>query len=433
MSVISSVLEASKWTFELEIAADMLDQQVAEQKNKIRLAADHPGFRKGKVPDHILTMRLGPQFGVSEGIDHAVQRVARDTIVGQSLKVVGHPNVTKMDPYVPHQPLRFTLEVEVLPAVTMGPYKGLSHHVSLEPVTDEQLEQEIRGIMKRFHLYPPVSRPIAVGDMAIIDIHTSDSDGTVIEQWSREKGGYIVGDQLFGSQLDLALVGKSAGDAFDATDTFPEGFELAVVAGKTISFKGVIESVRGSEVGDLSDELVASTFKVPTVEELKAVIRTNLEQASQRHFEDARIQALMSQVTDGMTVTLSDTLIELEVGAMVEEEKERLKKDNTTLEAALAQSNLTKDDWEAQLKPHATQRVKAALAYAEIVALENIELGQDDVVAFVQSKKPEWRREDVLANWSSLNLNHITRVLIQERALELVVSSSVYEPLVVSS
>lgn len=433
MSVISSVQEASKWTFELEIPADALDQQVAEQKNIIRSNVEYPGFRKGKVPDHILTMRLGPQFGVSEGIDKAIQAVARDVIVGQSLKVVGSPSVTKMDSYTPNQPLRFTLEVEVLPSVTMGPYKGLTHHVSLEPVTDERVKQEVKGLMGRLHVYPTVSRPIVTGDVALIDIKATDADGSIIDQWTKEKGGYGVGTGLFGTQLDDALIGKSAGDSFEATESFPSTFEFEVVAGKTISFSGTVTMVRSHDPAELTDDIVSTVFQVPTVDGLFELVRSNLEQVAQRQFEDARIQALMSQVTDAMTVTVSDTLTELEMGAMVEEEKERLKTNHTTLEKALAESNMTETEWKEQLKPHAVQRVKAALAYAEIVSLEGIELGQDDVVAFVQSKKPEWRREDVLANWSNLNLTAITRILVQDRALALVVSSSVYESLAVAS
>jgi len=432
MTVISSVQDESKWTFELEIVADALDEHVSNQKNVIRANAEYPGFRKGKVPDHVLAMRFGPQFGVSEGIDQAIQQVARTVIKEQSLNVVGTPQVTKMDPYKPQQPLRFTIEIEVIPSVTLGTYKGLTHHVSLAPVTDEQVTQEIQSLMKRYTLYPTVDRPIKMGDLAVIDINATDASGAVIEQWSKDKGGYSVGSQLFGAQLDEALVGKSAGDSFGATETFPDGFELAAVAGKTISFEGTVSAVRSADVSELTDELVAIVFQVPTIVELKQVITNQLQEVAQRRFEEDRVQALMSQVVDGMTVKVSDTLAALEVKSIVEEEKERLNHKKVTLAHALKEANLTEDDWKAALKPQATQRLKAALAYSEILSLENIELGTDDVVTFVLSKKPEWRREDVLANWASLNMPSIIRVLTQERALEVVVSSSVYEPSVES-
>lgn len=426
MSVLSEVKNENKWVFEIEVPSDLIHELIGKKQNEIRAGLEIPGFRKGKAPDEVIKSRFGDYFGVQEGLEWAVDVTCRKAIVERQLNVVGRPEITKMGEYKPSESLAITLEVEVLPEVVLGTYKGLSYSATLTPVTDDDVSQTLANLRERFATLELVDSPIQIQDIAVVSIQSQIQDGPAVESWTNPNGGIRVGSGLFGESFDQALIGKVVGDTFQVVDTFADDFQFAEVAGKTVVMTGSIKEVRSRKVPDVFTEAMLSQLGVSDEAALTQNCRDYLEQDAQTTFVNQRLEQLMDQVVSGMTITVSDTLLNMELDAMVAAEEERCKKRNTTLNDELKKANQTLDAWRESLKETALIRVKAGLAYSKIAELEGWTVTEEELVAFIGKQDPKLSEFQIKQMVEKGDMRHFIGFLIREKAIKLLVESAVH-------
>jgi|GEM_PF-1418813 len=426
MSVLSEVKNENKWVFDIEVPSELINELIAIKQNEIRQEFETPGFRKGKVPDRVLKSRLGEHFGVQDALEWAVNRTCRDVIVHRKLRVVGQPEITKMGEYKPSGPLTVTLEVEVLPDVEIGAYKGLSYTATLTPVTDEDVSRALLTLRERFATIELVDSPIQLQDIAVVSMESRVQDGAAIEAWTNPNGGVRIGSGLFGEAFDQALVGKVVGDTFHVIDTFPDDFSFAEVAGQTVVLTGSVKEVRTRKVPDTFTEAMLSQLGVGEESDLILNCRLFLEKQAEKDFHDQRFSELMEQVVGGMTCTVSDTLFNIELEGMVAAEEARCKKGNTTLADELKKANLTFDNWRESLRETVIIRVKTGLVYTKIAELEGWEITDEELMAFIRQQDPKISEFQVKEMLKKSDMQPFYGYLIRERAINLLVESAVH-------
>lgn len=110
-----------------------------------------PGFRKGHVPEKILVERLGEIAILEEVAETAIAEAYPHIIEEHQLDVIGRPKVavTRMSP---GEPIGFSIEVALMPDVTLPDYKTIAAEVmkqeDIVEVTDKEVEDTIEQIRK---------------------------------------------------------------------------------------------------------------------------------------------------------------------------------------------------------------------------------------------------------------------------------------------
>jgi len=131
---------------QFSIEKEAVDAERQEIVRQLAGTADIPGFRKGKVPEHIVSTRYGDIIR-EKLIEHLITHSYTDAVSEHKVVPVIEPEVSdvKLD-----GGLSFKVYVEIKPDVTVKKYKQLVvKKTAPEPVTDEAVEEVLREWEKR--------------------------------------------------------------------------------------------------------------------------------------------------------------------------------------------------------------------------------------------------------------------------------------------
>ena len=164
------------------------------------------------------------------------------------------------------------------PEVKLGEYKGLAVEKVETTVTDEDVENELKSLQERqAELVVKEEGTVENGDTAVIDfegfVDGEAFEGGKGENYSSNRFWYIH------PGFEEQVIGLKSGESKDVEVSFPEEYHAAELAGKPATFKVTVHEIKTKELPELNDEFAKEADEaVATLDELKAKLRTNLEE-----------------------------------------------------------------------------------------------------------------------------------------------------------
>ena len=157
--------------------------------------------------------------------------------------------------------------------VTIGEYKGLELTRTSQPVTDDDVQAEIK-----YNLEDNGSEvkdgTVENGDTVTINF-TGTIDGKEFDGGSAEDYELVVGDGEMIDGFEDGIVGMKSGETKELDLTFPDDYYEESVAGKAVVFKVTLQKF--TRPAELTDEWVAENTEYKTVDEYRAAVKTQLE------------------------------------------------------------------------------------------------------------------------------------------------------------
>ena len=137
-----------------EIPADIFEKERAVALKKVGEEISLPGFRKGHVPETMITQKFGEALINEEMANLAIDHAYPEILKRHKIHAVGMPSVavTKL---AKGNPFEFTLTFQVMPEITLPDYKALAKEVmtakdEAPEATDEEVEQAVNELRKQF-------------------------------------------------------------------------------------------------------------------------------------------------------------------------------------------------------------------------------------------------------------------------------------------
>jgi len=315
-----------------------------------------PGFRKGKVPARIIDQRVGRGAVLQEAVNEALPQFYGQAVEENSVRPIGQPEVDVTEvPAEDGQELKFTVEVDVRPEITLPDYASMKHEVETVTVSDEDVEERLTSLRERFGTLKGVDRAVETGDFVSIDLDARIGD----EQIDAVTGvSYEVGSGNMLDGMDEALVGMTAGE----TKTFTAPLAGGDREGEDAEVTVTVQSVKVRELPELDDDFAQLASEFDTLDELKADVTKQAERA--KKFEQG-VQArdkVLEHLLETIEIPVPDSIVEAEVHAHLENE-DRLEDDEHRAEVE-----------ESTRKALRTQFLLDAIAEAEEVSVEQPEL-----------------------------------------------------------
>jgi trigger factor len=366
-------------TYEVEIVLDKaaFDAEVNKVYRKNVSKMNVPGFRRGKAPKSVLEKMYGSAVFYEEAIDNLLPEAYSAAIAEAKLDVVSRPDIELVSTGDVGVVLKATVTVK--PTVKVSEYKGLTAERPEVTVTEEEITREIDSVRNRnARVLTVEDRAAELGDEAIIDFE-GFLDGVAFEGGKGEKHPLKLGSGNFIPGFEEQIVGHNKGESFDITETFPEEYGEASLAGKETVFKIVLHEIKRTELPELDDEFVKDVSEFDTVDEYKASISAKIADRK-NNSADAEVEnQLIDKLIENMTGEIPECMIESEIDRYVNDYDYRLKSQGASLEMYYQYTGSTEEKLRESFKAEAERQVKSRLALERVAKTEKIKAGKKEM------------------------------------------------------
>jgi trigger factor len=349
--------------------ADELTRAYTAIGKQVRL----PGFRQGKVPRRILEQRFREQVE-DDVIQRVVQSAYVEAITQHNVEPVSQPQVTNSG-LKPGSPFSFEARVEVKPKLEAKDYKELPLKQQETTVADAQVNEQLEKMRESHATLEPVEgRDVAqAGDFATVD-YEATIDG---QPFTGSKAEGVTAEITPGELVDsniAALEGVKVGDTKELDYAFPPDYRVEEVKGKTAHFKIHLKGLKAKKVPELNDEL-AKELGAPTVDELRAKVKSNLEATQKSKAQQEDREALIKALIERNPFEVPKAMVERAIDSMLEGALRQMQR------SGLDVRNLGLDFMRLrdEMRERAVQEVKGTLLFEAIALQEGIQATDADM------------------------------------------------------
>lgn len=449
MKVTQEKLPSSQIGLEIEIPPEMSKKAYEQVFKDVARSANIPGFRKGKVPRHILLQQFGALRLKAAALEELIRDGVKEALKQESIPAIGNYQLRSnfeelINQYEPGQGLTFSAAVDVPPEVNLKQYTGLQLKAEEIKYDATQVEQFLEERRKEQATLVPVSDRAALeGDVAVIDFK-----GRIKGEGETETEEEIPGGQAEDFQVELTegkfiagfvdgIVGMNVGETKEISLSFPEDYPQKDLAGKAALFTVTLKDLKEKELPEVNDDFAQEVSEFQTLEELRSNLESRFQEQAQDKTKANKQQALLNELLNQVEVDLPQTLIEQEVDELLTQTAMRLSSQGIDIKMLFNQETIPQ--LRERSLPEAIDRLKRSLALKEIAKRESIQVEPEalavrfkEVMEEYQNSKdidPERLRE-VIEN--ELLTEKILSWLDERSTIELVeegsLSASTQEP-----
>jgi trigger factor len=386
MQVTETAAAGLKREYRVVVAASDLEARVQERLDELKGRVQMRGFRPGKVPVNHLK-RIYGKSAMAEVIEAAVREANQKIVNDHGLKLATEPKVVlpteegAVESVIAgNADLAYTVEVEIVPPITLTDFKGIKLERLTAEVADAELDQALAAIAEQNKPYTPKTDAAQKDDRATISFQGT-MDGQPFEGGSGEDVPILLGSGRFLPGFEDNLIGLKAGESRSFDLKFPDDYPAAPLAGKTAAFAATVKTVEAPGEVTLNDDF-AKTLGLDSLAKLRDALRERM----QRDYAGASRQkikrALLDQLDERHKFEPPPTLVEQEFNNVWSAIENDLKQQGRTF----ADEGTTEDKARAEYRTIAERRVRLGLVIAEIGEKNNITVSEEQLRAAVMEQ-----------------------------------------------
>lgn len=413
--------KAEKSTVKITITLDAEEwkQAISAAYEKTKGKYSLPGFRKGKVPKHLLEATYGEGIFYEDAINEAFPKYYGEVLDKEpSIEAVAHPDVDikKID----EKGLVIEAVVAVKPEVTLGEYKGIKFKKPVYNVKDADIDDDISRLQERNSRMVDVeNRAVENGDTVIID-YSGSVDGVKFDGGTAEKQTLVIGSGSFIPGFEDQIVGMNKGYEKDINVKFPDDYHAENLKGKDAVFAIKLHEIKKKELPEVTDEFVKDAVGAESVDAYKKEVKERLEKQNADRAERELEDEIVKKISENATVEIPDALIANQVDRMVQEMEYRMSYQGLKLADYLKYLGKTMEEYRKEYEPQAKEIVKSQLVIEKVISEEKIEATDADVEARVEemAKAQGKPAPDVKKNMQARQLDYIKNDIIIKKLFD---------------
>ena len=370
--------ENSEGDLVVTISGDEWKRAVEKAFNKLSKNVVVDGFRKGSAPKALIEKRITPPERYMQAIEDNANEWMRKALEEEDLQPITQPQLDVRSVDDSKVELVFTFTVE--PDIEISGYTGLDYPLEEVTVSDDEVDEEIDRMRGTYAEMEVKEGPAENGDTVNID-YKGFKDDVAFEGGEAEGYDLELGSGSFIPGFEDQLVGVKAGEEKDLHLTFPEDYHAEDLKGAEVVFKVKVNEVKTKVLPELNDEFAAdiNAKDVKTVEDLKNMVKTRIEERKKSDAEAKADNALGEALVSKVTTEIPDVMVEDEVQGQINQLVNQLQQYGMSLTSYLQMMGQTADALKESYRENALKTVKMRLALAKIAKLENIEPTEEDV------------------------------------------------------
>ena len=371
MQIIEIAEEGLKRGFKIIVPAADIENKVAGRIDNLVKTVNLPGFRRGKVPAKVVRKKFGKSL-LGEILEKTVEESSLQVLTTNNLRPALKPKI-EITSFDEGTDLEYTIDVEVLPEITLMDFKTIQLEKPVVAVTDEMLNKQLARLTENQKLYRTVDRVAVNGDAVIID-YLGTVDGVEFDGGKGEDYQLILGSETFIPGFEEQLLGAMAGDQKDINITFPADYGAQKLAGKRAVFRCDVKEVKEGSLPEL-DDAFASSLGLENLDRLRDAVRDQMRREHDNQSRNAIKRRLLDKLADEYDFAVPTSLVDIEFDAIWGQLNEEMKRNGETFEALEQGENEAR----AEYKGIAERRVRLGLLLSEVGRLQNIQISDNEV------------------------------------------------------
>ena len=371
MNVTQQGIEDHQTVLHIEVEPERVQRAMQQAARKLSQRYRIPGFRPGKAPYNIVLQMLGQDQVFDAAMDDLGGQIYKEAVEQAGL-----------DPFAPgriemvqRDPLTIKALVPLKPEVDPGDYQNVRVTVDDPEVTEDDVEDILENLQAEQATWTPVERPAQLEDRVTMHANGTVDGEPIIHVHDEEV--WLVEDNFkqFPPGFLDEIVGMSSGDRREFDLTYPEDAETEALRGKTAHFEVEIRDVKERELPEMDDEFAAGLGLggVSTLDELRERIRINEGVRRARTARDELEDKVLTAVAEQAVIKYPPIMVAAELEDEMERQAESMQRMGFTLENYLRFTNMTPDQFRAQLAPTVERRIQRSLLMDAIAKRENTE------------------------------------------------------------
>ena len=330
---------------------------------------------EGESTRENIEKKYGAEFLYQDAVNDTYPQALVEAIGQSDIQIAGTPTLTVEK--ISGDGYTFTAVIDLYPEVQLGQYKGLT---AVYPEVELSSDDTESALAEYARTHPVVEHPerAAMGDEVTLDFE-GFVDGVPFEGGKGEQYPLLLGSGYFVPGFEEQVAGAAVGEERDVKVTFPAEY-VPELAGKDAVFRIKVHQITRRTTPEWNDDF-ARQQGFADVSSLRRAVMESAVQKKQAQAAEQFANALIRQVTEGMTVTIPDAMVENQLDGIINELRSHMRSQGYDLEPYLETCGMTLE----QLRDHTREQAAAAaryeLAMTEIARREGIDVTEADVDA----------------------------------------------------
>jgi trigger factor len=387
MNVVVESLPNCLASLRVEVGSDKVSKAREQVVQKFLKQVRIPGFRPGKVPRAMVEKRFSKD--ISEELESAlVQQSLDDAIREKGLKVL---NVKSVDDVQnkENEPFTFTATVVTVPEFDLPEYKGLPITVPSDEVKEEEVDSTLETFRERRADFVdlPEDRGAAMEDFVVVDYRGTSQGVPLSEAFpklgkilSENEGFWIrMTEEAFFPGFCQNLLGIRRGETRKFEIEVPGDFPVTDFAGQKVEYEVKLQDLKQRVLPDLDDAFAEGLAQGKTLADVRAMIRSDLEQRRKAEIQSRKQDAALSALLEKVECELPEDMALAESNRVLREivqenqqrgvSEELLKQNEKEIVSTASQT--------------ARNRVKSSFILMRIAEQEQLTVDNNDILGWV--------------------------------------------------
>jgi trigger factor len=341
---------------------------------KYQKSSEIKGFRKGKAPLDTVRSIYGDRVR-QEVVQELLQMGFTKGLDEHDLSPVNYPNF-EFDEVKENENFAFSAAFEVGPDVQLNQYEDLDLLKEEYNFDETEVDKVLERIRASRAKNVPIleDRPAQLGDISVIDFE-GFVDGKPLENGKGENFNLELGAKSFIEGFEEGVVGMKVGSQKTLALQFPENYQPAELAGKSVDFKVTLKSLNKKELPELTDELVKSLGGIESLEALRKNIKDDLEQTEKRRIESEFKDNLFKKLVQLNPIEVPPSLVAQQKEGLIKDFEKRMSEQGMGSEEF--EDYLSK--WDKDFERNAIEILQAAYISKAIAEKHELSAKKEDV------------------------------------------------------
>jgi len=379
-----------------------------------------PGFRKGHVPAKVLESKYGEQIkaeSIGTLIDKALNEIFSDEKETENRPLpYAQPVLQDMPTIDVSKDLVFAVTYDVFPKVEVKEFSGIEVKEPQVELGEDEVNEELKGLQERNAVViDKKDETVAKDDIVTLDIVEKDESGNEIASTKREGFVFTVGTAENVYKIDDEVIGMKKDESKEISKEYATDDSDPELAGKTKKYNVTVKAVKVRDLPKLDDDFAQDVNeKFKTLDELKADIKKQLENAKERKINETKVNSLLEQLVEKNAFEIPASMLNAELEGRWEMMARQFQTTSAELERLVKSSGQTKESMVSQWSAEAEKMLKSRIIVDSLLKEKNITVTPEEIDAEFQK----------IADQNGITLDEVKKHYEDARAKEYLVDDT---------